>query len=152
MKTIDKLVKMSTLIGAVSCSTPLTYSYQTFPTVPPISVSNKIQNNFLYIFSDRTTELPICLTGEVKNDTIKIREGVVPPVGYASADSTSFDLSYCQAQEGYIGMAHYHTDNCFPSAVDFERFFADDKAKLEVIVCLLDKENGRVGMNFHVKD
>mgnify|MGYP001596465748 CR=1 FL=1 len=152
MKTIDRLVKTATLIGAVSsCSPAYNYSYQAFLTIPRMHVSHKLQNNFLFIYSGMDSEIPMCLIGTEGQDGIRIRDGVIPPVMFTTTDSSTFDMNYCHKQRDYIGIAHYHNGACYPSPVDIERFVNDERAKLELIVCDVDKEEGRVGMNFTFK-
>lgn len=100
-----------------------------------VQYTPRIVNTLMNIYDGRVRELPVCLLGKVNKNTYVVDDIKIPEILTADETSTSFNPKDCQDNKKYLGIMHNHSDYCYPSMIDLNRFISDKKAKIESIVC-----------------
>lgn len=121
--------------GLGGCSTP---NINRVSLGPFVSYSRKVTNSLIHIYEGKVFEMPVCLVGSREGDFYRISDIEIPFI-YTVGKSEAL---YSECGEGtgkvndYVGMVHRHlNNNCVPSEIDMKRFFMEEQAKIEAIIC-----------------
>lgn len=106
------------------------------PDTVKVFFDQKIKANLTIIYSKIDKELPFCLHGEVREDSIFVDDIMFPRLINISDTSAIKDSDPCKARDDYIGLIHNHgRGSCTPSPTDIRRFVYNYEALIETIVC-----------------
>lgn len=140
------ITKGGLAILLTSCATTSTISSTNLEPIVDNRViySPKAINSFLYIYHGQTREIPLCMEALRVDSNYVVYDVKIPLIVHSDSTSSQFLRLSCESPY-YVGIAHNHPiGNCQASQVDLERFYSDERARIESIICQTSIERDEV--------
>ena len=137
---MKQLLLTALLLG---CGLP---SAEPITPIEPILVGNvyftpRVINTFFHIYDSQPREIPLCLEGLNFEGQYIVNKVKIPIIVDSDSHSSSYDSESCYGPN-YLGIAHNHPKGlCQPSQTDLERFWGDEKSRIETIICGVSLED-----------
>lgn len=106
------------------------------PENDTVLFKDRVKLTLSTVYSNVTKEIPFCLHGYVRGDSVMVTDLSVPVIKSMTDTSGINTRKVCRARGGYLGVVHNHgTGGCAPSDADKWRFVLDEYAVIETIAC-----------------
>ena len=147
--SLGQRIAMIGVIALIVVSTCCAPSAPVSKVVPDVAVPNTMDLMYMEVTPEvarvsiemysPSVEIAICLTGEVKGDSLLVINGyTIPEVTSASDSAMTFD---CDKGDDFIGILHTHPrvknpyEVCLPSFIDQQLWTTQPEMLVQIVMC-----------------